>query len=305
MARVSQVEENIYEIHPELKFMFCLSYLVLGEKTALIDPGSATQADIVIRALEEELNFDPASLSYIIPTHLHIDHAGGAGHLARKFPRVKIPVYERHTRYAMDPVKLIDGNKQTFGENFADKFGTILPVPEEQVVAVDGGDTIDLGGRKLEIIYSRGHANHHFCLHDSKSGGLFCGDALGMYYPEVDGVVIICPEGFDLNLSLQTIENLRSLAPEVLFYAHEGTGRETDDLMQRAVVELKECGDIILEALKAGEDSKQMEKRLNKYFRANVSQELKYELMYLDLTVSGYRRYFQKSGKIQSIGGIN
>ena len=212
MARISQVAENIFEIHPELEFMFSLSYLVIGEKTALIDPGSATQADIIIRALEEELDFDPATLSYIIPTHLHIDHAGGAGLLAQRFPQVRIPIYQRHIRYAIDPARLIDGNKQTFGENFADKYGVILPVPEEQIVAVDDGDTIDLGGRQLVIVYSRGHANHHFCLHDSKSRGLFCGDALGMYYPEADGVVIICPEGFDLSLSLQTIEKLRDLA---------------------------------------------------------------------------------------------
>ncbi|NQT71793.1 MAG: MBL fold metallo-hydrolase [Chloroflexi bacterium] len=305
MARVSQVEENIYEIHPELNFMFSLSYLVLGERAALIDPGSATQADIVLRAIEEILDFDLDSLSYIIPTHLHIDHAGGVGHLARRFPQVRIPVYERHIRYAIDPARLIDGNKQTFGENFADKFGTILPVPEEQIIAVDGGDTIDLGGRQLKVVYSRGHANHHFCLHDDKSGGLFCGDALGMYYPEVDGVVIICPEGFDLNLSLQTIEQLRSLAPQVLFYAHEGTGRETDDLMRRAAVELRDCGDIILAALKTGEGSKQIEERLNQYFKENVSKELKYEYMYLDLTVAGYRRYFQKCGEIQLSGGTN
>ena len=119
-----------------------------------------------------------------------------------------------------------------------------------------------------------------------------------MYFPDVDGVVIICPEGFDLDLQLETIEHLRSLSPRMLFYAHEGIGYQPDDLMQRAIQELKDCGDIVFTARKAEENSKQIEQRLNAYFQSTVSGELNYEKMYLDLTVAGYCRYFEKVGKL-------
>ncbi|MBT4512629.1 MAG: MBL fold metallo-hydrolase [Chloroflexi bacterium] len=296
MARVSEVAEDIYQIHPELNFMFSLSYLILGEKPTLIDPGSTAQSKVVLQTLEEELKVDLDSLKYVIPTHLHIDHGGGAGYVARELPQTQVVVNERHARHLIDPAMLIDANKQTFGDNFADKFGNILSVPESQVLSVSEGDRIDIGGRTLEVLYTRGHANHHFCLYDDNCHGLFCGDTLGMYYPEEDGVVIICPEGFDLDLSIETIDRLRKLDPKLLFYAHEGVGRAPATLMTRAVQEIKDCGEIVLEALKIGENSKQIEQRLNEYFTNNVSAKLNYERMYLDLTVAGYKRYFKKIG---------
>jgi len=302
MARVLEIADNIYQIHPELNFMFSLSYLVRGEKSALIDPGSTAQTGVILSALEEKLHFDPANLSYIIPTHLHVDHCGGAGLMAEMAPQARVLVAERQARYVVDPARLIDANKQAFGENFADRFGPILPVPEAQVLPVSGGERIDLGGRTLEVIFSRGHANHHLCILESRTHGLFCGDALGMYYPEVDGVVIICPEGFDPPVALQTINALKDRHPTLLFYAHEGTGRNPEELMDRAAEQIKECGQMLLEAMKSGESSRQMEERLNTYFKKTVSPRLRYEKMYLDLTVAGFRRYFTKEGLVAAKG---
>lgn len=303
MTRVTEIAEDLYEIHPELSFMFSLSYLIKGKEPVLIDPGSTAQAQVILRALEEQLGFDPAALRYIIPTHLHIDHAGGAGFMAQRAPRARVLVMERQARHLPEPSRLIEANKQTFGENFADTFGPILPVPEERVLAVRGGELLDLGGRTLEVIFSRGHAHHHLCLMDSRTRGLFSGDALGMYYPEVHGVVIICPEGFDLPVALETIETLKARRPALIFYAHEGTGRHPEELMDRAARQLRDCGEIILRAEQAGESPRQMEERFNAYFRETVSPKLRYDRMYLDLTVAGYRRYFAKAGLLPRKGG--
>ncbi len=298
MAKVSEVADNIYQIHPELESMFSLSYLVLGEESALIEPGSTTQVDIVLRAMEEELKFDPTSLSYIIPTHLHMDHGGGVGYMAQKLAQARVVVYERAARHLVDPTKLIEATQKAFGQNFADEFGPILPVPENQLFQVHGGDKIDLGSRDLEIIYSPGHATHHICIYDDKSQGLFCGDALGMYFPDDEAVAVICPEGFDLDAALKTINQLRGLAPKLLFYSHEGIGQDAGKLMQQAEEELRDCGDIVLEALRAGEDSEQIAQRLEGYFTSGGSTKLNCERMYLDLTVAGYRGYFKKLGLI-------
>ncbi len=300
MGRVSEVAEDVFQIHPELNLMFSLSYLVTGEKLALIDPGSTAQAEIVLSAIEEEIQIDPASISYIIPTHLHLDHGGGAGYAASKIPYSKVLVHERYAEHLIDPATLNDAFKQTFGADFAARFGSVLPVSEDQVFKVEDGDTIDLGDRQLEVIHTRGHANHHFCLHDSKTGGLFCGDTLGMYYPDVDGIVIICPEGFDLESQLETIEKVRKLSPETLFYAHEGIGHNPDELMRRAAQELRDCGEIVQRSLKAEDDASQTEHHLNNYFQSNVSTELNYRKMYLELTAAGYRRYYEKVKKTVS-----
>ena len=96
MVRVSEIADGIFQIHPELNFMFSLSYLATGKKPVLIDPGSTTQAVIVLRAIKEELKFDLSSIEYIIPTHLHIDHGGGAGYAARELHQAKVAVFERH-----------------------------------------------------------------------------------------------------------------------------------------------------------------------------------------------------------------
>jgi len=302
MTNVREVAENIYEVHPELNFMFSLSYLVMGKFPALIDPGSSAQARIVLQTLEQKLGLDPAALRYIIPTHLHIDHAGGAGLVAQRAPQARILVMERQARHLSEPSRLIEANRQTFGENFADTFGPIISVPGDRVLPLRGGETIDIGGRTLEVIFSPGHAHHHFCLFDDRTRGLFSGDALGMYYPEVDGVVIICPEGFDLDVALRTIEDLRRRRPALVFYAHEGTGRSPEELMNRAAREIRECGKIILEAEKSGKSPAQMEALLSAYFRETVSPKLRYERMYLGLTVAGYRRYFAKAGLVPARG---
>ncbi len=300
MVKVSQVANGIYQIHPDLNFMFSLSYLVLGEKSALIDPGSATQAKVVLKALEDLLQFDTSSLQYIIPTHLHIDHGGGAGYLAQKLPQSQVVVFERYARHLTNPKALIGAFKVTFGDDFATTFGEVLPVPDEQMLKVEDGHMIDLESRQLEIVYTRGHAHHHICLLDSQTQGLFCGDTLGMYFPDVDGLVVICPEGFDLVLQLESIDQLGKLAPKLLFYAHEGTGRRPVELMHRATQELNTCGEIVSKSLKNGEDSNQIEHRLNSYFKSNVSPDLNYEKMHLDLTVAGYSKYFEKIGQLPS-----
>ena len=298
MARITEVAEGIYQIHPELDFMFSLSYLVLGDRSALIEPGSTTQAQIILRAMETDLGFDPASLSYIIPTHIHMDHGGGTGYMARNLPQAQVVVYARGTQLMVDPTKIIAATKKAFGEDFEDQFGPILPVPEIQLLPVQGGDRIDLGGRDLEIIYTPGHAHHHISLSDNKSNGLFCGDALGLYDPNTDTVVTICPDGFDFDTACETIKTLQKLAPSVLFYSHNAAGWDTDKLMQDATEGLTISKDIVFAALRAGEDSEQIAHRLEKHFDNKAGTKLDIGRIYFDLTVAGYRGYFKRKGLI-------
>ncbi len=304
MARITRVADKIYSIHPELNFMFSLSYLILDEKSALIDPGSTTQTAIVLKALDEELGFDPESLDYVIPTHLHLDHGGGAGYAAQQLPEAKIVVPERYKKQLLDPSILIKAFKGTFGDDFGEKFGQVLPVPEAQLFSIDDGDQIDLGSRQLEIIYTRGHANHHFCLLENRTQGLFCGDTLGMYFPQVDGIVTVCPEGFNLQLQLESIDRLEKLNPKCLFFAHEGTGHNPGQLMERVAHQLKDCAEVVRKSMENGDDSAQTARRLEEYFRSTVSTNLNYQKMFLSLTAGGYRKYLAKSQKTYASKGV-
>ncbi|MDY6910829.1 MAG: MBL fold metallo-hydrolase [Chloroflexota bacterium] len=298
MALVTEVSDSVYQIDVKFNFMYCLSYLVVGEGSVLIDPGSTTQSEIVLKAIEEELKFDLARISHIIPTHLHLDHSGGAGYMAERLPQAQVLVYERYSSFMVDPTELVEANKLSFGTKYVEPFGPTLPVPEGQILKMAGGEKIDLDDRTLEIIYSRGHANHHLSLYDSKSKGLFCGDALGMYFPEVDGVVIVCPNGFNLDLALEGIEQLRKTEPQLLFYAHEGVGRNPDRLMDIATKQLKDCMQIVSDATREGATPKQIEKRLQSYFSASVSPDLDFNRMLIGMTVGGYQSYLNKNGLI-------
>lgn len=295
MAIINQVADDTYSINPQLNFMFSLAYLILDDKPALIDPGSTTQTEIVLDALENDLGFDLNTLAYVIPTHLHLDHGGGAGYIAQQLPQTQIIVQQRYKKYLHNPAILIKAFKSTFGDDFADRFGAVLPVPEDQVLGIDDGDRVDLGEKSLEIILTRGHANHHISLLDTKTRGLFCGDTLGMYYPQVDGIVVVCPEGFDLELQLNSISILKNLNSQLLFFAHEGTGHNPRELMDRTARQLKDCEQVVRMSMENGDDPLQTEDCLQAYFRSNVSTNLNYRKMYLELTVGGYRKYLQKS----------
>lgn len=304
MAIINQIAHSVYSVHPQLNFMFSLSYLIMADQPALIDPGSTAQAKVVLDALENDLKFDLKSLAYIIPTHLHLDHGGGAGYVARQLPQAQVIVQQRYGKHLQNPTTLIKAFKSTFGDDFARRFGPVLPVPEEQITGIDDGDEIDLGDRALKTVHTRGHANHHITLIDSRTNGLFCGDTLGMYFPWVDAIVVVCPEGFDLELQLGSIDRLKDLNPEILFFAHEGTGYNPRELMQRTSRQLKDFETLVRSSLDNGDDPSQTEERIEEYLQTNVSTELNYRKMYLGLTAGGYRKYLQ-TPKHMSIKGGN
>jgi len=305
MATINQVENNAYSIHPQMNVMFCLSYLVLGDKPALIDPGSTAQARIILESLKSDLGFDLERLAYIIPTHLHLDHGGGAGYVAQQLPQAQVIVHQRYKKHLQNPSTLVKAFKNTFGDDFADNYGQVLPVPEGQIIGIDDGDEIDLGDRILKAFVTRGHANHHISLLDTNTQGLFCGDTLGMYFPWIDGIVVVCPEGFDLDLQLDSIDRLKQIKPEKLFFAHEGTGENPLELMQRTARQLEDCQRVVQASIADGDNLLQTENRLGTYFRSNVSTELNYKKMYLGLTAGGYRKYLQKPPKQVTVKGGN
>lgn len=199
-------------------------YLIRGAHPVLIESGTAASAERTLATLNKLEGLSPR---FIFLTHIHLDHAGGAGHLARAFPKTKIVVHERGARHLTDPRQLLASVRLAAPDLFR-QYGAPLPIPEHQLVTVTGGEVFDLGNNvQLEVIAAPGHAPHHVCFYETASRTLFTGDAVGNWNNPVD-VPLTVPPRFDLNRGLETLQTLQLLAPEYLAFTHFGI---TDDAL--------------------------------------------------------------------------
>ena len=308
MAQISEVAEKIYEIKPEGKdhesFPLCTVYLVMDEKTALVETGFSVQIPDILEAVDK-LGYDIRKLSYIIPTHVHPDHAGAAGLLARQLPQTKVVAFSRAAKVLADPSileRLMQGFKQVFGDGAQERFGEMLPIAEERFVSVQDGERIPLGKRDLKVIHTPGHDPNHLCFLDTKSKGLFCGDALGAYFSDINGRLPSCILGSDPILILQSIDKLRELNPAILLFSHGGATVEVAEIIQCAANDERQCADIALKSLKAGEDREEMANSLADVLvkDSTLTKEdyLASSPYFLSLMVGGYRHYFKKKNMI-------
>jgi glyoxylase-like metal-dependent hydrolase (beta-lactamase superfamily II) len=307
MAIIREAVDKIYEIRPEGKelecFPLCTVYLIVDDNAALVEVGCPVQIPDILEAVDR-LGYDIRKLSYIIPTHVHLDHAGGAGLLARQLPQAKVVAHSRAVKVLKDPSilnRMMQGFMQIYGDDARKRFGEMVPIAEERFVKVEDEDRIPLGNRELKVIHTPGHDPNHLCFLDTRSRGLFCGDALGAYFSEIE-VLFTCPvPGSDPFLFLQSIEKLRKLKPELVFFSHGGATADVDKIMQSAIDEARQCHDTAFEALKSGEDQKQVARRLIEIMgrgSALARSDLSDWPYFIPIAVEGYRQYFKKNNMI-------
>jgi len=197
-------------------------------RAAFVEAGTARATDGLLAAMAH-LDIAPEQVDYVIVTHVHLDHAGGAGRLMRHLPNATLVVHPRGAKHMIDPSRLIKGATAVYGElEFERQFDTLDPVPEDRVLIADDGDRLDLGGRRLEFIDSPGHAKHHFCVWDPATRGFFTGDTFGLSYREFDterGVFIFpttTPIDFDPDAMHASIKRVLSYGPDCLYLTHYG-----------------------------------------------------------------------------------
>jgi glyoxylase-like metal-dependent hydrolase (beta-lactamase superfamily II) len=307
MALITETADKIYEIKPEGKALdrFPLStvYLVVDDKTALIETGCPVQATEILEALET-LGYNPEELSYIIPTHVHGDHAGGIGVLAQRLPQAHVLARPKAAKLLADPSvtdRLMQGFKHIFGDDAEERFGVMRPVPQEKFVFVEDGESIPLGRRELKVIHTPGHDPNHLCFLDTISKGVFSGDALGAYFSEIE-VIFTCPvPGSDPFLALQSMEKLQELKPEMVFFSHGSATRDAARIIKSSIDQARQCHEAAFEALKAGEDQKEVARRLIEIIAggsAPVRSDLSGWPYLIPIAVEGYRQYFKKNNMI-------
>jgi glyoxylase-like metal-dependent hydrolase (beta-lactamase superfamily II) len=232
------------------------AYLVRASEPALIETGPTTSADAVTTALER-LGLHADDLAHIVVTHIHLDHAGGAGTIAERFPSATVWVHQRGARHLADPSRLWSSAAQVYGgeDRLVEMFGPMEPIDPERIRAVVEGDRIDLGDRSLDVMYTPGHASHHVSLVDSESGALFTGDALGIHFPDVKVLrPATPPPDIDVELAVDSIERIAARAESALMFSHFGPVREVDELCAIAADRIRVWAGIVRDAMAETDD---------------------------------------------------
>ena len=218
---------------------FDAAYLVVENgRGAFIDCGTNHSVPYLLTALQQAA-LAPEHVDFVIVTHVHLDHAGGAGLLMQHLPNATLVAHPRAAPHLIDPAKLIAGATAVYGEEEIQRsYGAIQPVPEARVRVVEDGETIMLAGRPLLSIDTPGHARHHHCLWDARSRCWFTGDTFGLSYRELDGpqgafiLPTTTPVQFEPSALKASIARMLAYAPDGMYLTHYGRVDDVPRLAQ-------------------------------------------------------------------------
>lgn len=280
------------------------AFVIPGPTPAIIETGPASVLPD-LRAGLDELGIGSSDAAQFIGTHIHLDHAGGAGDVAAAYPKATIAVHEWGAKHMADPTKLMASSYRVFGPALDTLFGPLKPVPHNRLRAVDEGDVIDLGGgRVLNVLYTPGHARHHITLQDSQTGAIFVGDSMGVYLPEA-GILrpATPPPDFDLSLALRALDRYREIDPPTIYFSHFGPAPAGRDMIAEARRKLLEYARVIRDAMRTSEHLDHLANALTEATRdeyaevyKNPSLLAKFEaLNAFRSSAGGYLRYFQQN----------
>ncbi|MDQ0273776.1 MBL fold metallo-hydrolase [Cytobacillus purgationiresistens] len=203
------------------------AYVIKADELTIVETSASPSIPHLLAGLKE-LGLDPADVKHLIVTHVHLDHAGGAGLFLEHCPEATVYVHPRGKRHLADPSKLIMGARAVYGEKFDQLFDPILPIPDVRLVEMEEDRTLKIGDRILTFMDTPGHAKHHFSIHDSGSNGVFTGDTIGVLYPQLarEGVELslpsTSPNQFSPEDMLASATKIESLNPERIYFGHYG-----------------------------------------------------------------------------------
>jgi glyoxylase-like metal-dependent hydrolase (beta-lactamase superfamily II) len=206
--------------------------VVENGRAAIIDTGTANGVGRVLEALAEK-GVAPEQVDYVILTHVHLDHAGGAGQLMARCPGAVLTVHPRGARHMIDPSRLLAATVEVYGERTARRmYGEVLPVPAARVMETPEGASVSLAGRELSFLDAPGHARQHVLVRDAGSGDVFVGDSFGLSYRELDrdgmqfSFPTTSPAQFDPPALQRTIDRILALGPQAVYVTHFGRLRD-------------------------------------------------------------------------------
>lgn len=302
---VLEVADGVFRI--DLRFQgepgAIAAYLLAdGDDLALVETGPTSSLDSLLAGVRTT-GHDPERIRQLILTHIHLDHAGAAGSLARRLPQAQVLVHPVGAPHLIDPSKLISSATRIYGDDMDRLWGEMLPVPGERVTELEDGATVRAGGRALRALHTPGHASHHIAFHDPSDGLVFAGDVAGV---RLEGAAYVRPPtpppDLDLELWTQSIDRLRALRPERLLLTHFGAFDDVDAHFDRLLARLFFWAGWIGARLEQGGERDRIRAELQcegdaDIRRASNDPDLPalYELATpYGMTVDGYARYFRK-----------
>lgn len=216
---------------------FDAAYLIVENgRGAFVDCGTNHSVRRMLASLASA-GLDPVDVDWLILTHVHLDHAGGAGELIARLPNARLVVHPRGARHMTDPSKLWAGASAVYGEAVMEReYGRLRPIPPERVIEAPDGHVVDLAGRPLVCLDTPGHARHHNAIHDTRANACFTGDTFGLSYRELDtdkGPFILpttSPVQFDPDALHASIDRLLALQPDAMYLTHYGRVRDVQRL---------------------------------------------------------------------------
>lgn len=203
------------------------SHLVIADgRAAFVDTGTNSSVPLLLDALAQ-YDLEPGDVDYVFLTHIHLDHAGGAGALMQELPNALCVIHPRGAPHMADPAKLIAGTQGVYGKEKAfELYGNIVPIDARRIVEAGDEDSFSFGGRDFRALHTEGHARHHYCLHDPQSRGVFTGDSFGISYREFDtgnGEFIFpttTPSHFEPTEAHKAVDRIMAQDPEKLYLTH-------------------------------------------------------------------------------------
>lgn len=249
-------------------------YILDAPRPTLIECGPALSIDNVIDGLHE-VGMDAEDLAYLVLSHIHLDHAGGAGDIAKAFPSATVVVSEIGARHLVDPERLNASSRRVYGDLMDSVYGDCTPIAPERVRGVADGERLDLGGgRVLDLLHTPGHAKHHIAAFDPDSGALFVGDSVGVKMPGMTTIrPATPPPDFDLVLADRTLQRYRDLQPSVVYLAHYGAVDPPQEALAEAAERLHLWADTAEAAYAEHDDLEHITETLGRRFADEVAAD--------------------------------
>lgn len=247
-------------------------YLIPAPRPTLIECGPALSIDSVIAGLQR-LGLDADDLAYLVVSHIHLDHAGGAGDVAQAFGSAKIVVSEIGAPHLVDPQRLNASSRRVYGALMDTIYGDCTPIPEDRILGIGDRAELDLGGgRLLDLLATPGHAKHHISVLDRDTGALFVGDSVGVKTPNTGPLrPATPPPDFDLELAQRTLARYREIDPARVYLAHYGAIDPPRESLQDASDRLHAWAEVARDAVAEHSELDHVANTLAARFAADIT----------------------------------
>ena len=258
---------------------FAAIYLLKQKnKIIIIETGTNYSVPHVKEALSQ-VGLSFSDVSYVIPTHVHLDHAGGAGLLMMQCQNAALVVHPRGARHLIDPSKLVAGAKAVYGENkFKEYYGEIFPIDANRVIQADDNFILDFDGRELRFIDTPGHARHHFCIWDKATKSMFTGDTFGISYRDLDHqdelyiLPSTSPVQFDPEALIQSINRIMEFKPERVCLTHFSAIKPTKKVTNKLIESIHFVSNLAIKYADKNDSESIIYKKMMDYFLEGLNE---------------------------------